>query len=60
MLTVNSFAKLNGVKSESLTDSKDLIALSINGLKMTSVRCPLNVNELKCLHNVNPYMGYTI
>ncbi len=38
MLTVDSFSKLNGVKSQSLTASKDLTALSINGLKMTSVR----------------------
>ncbi len=25
------------------------LSQSVNGLKITSVRCPLNVNELKCL-----------
>jgi hypothetical protein len=49
MLTINSFLKLNGVKSKPLTAGKNLTALSVNDLKMTSVRCPLNVNELKCL-----------
>jgi hypothetical protein len=48
-LNVNSFSKLNGVKSKPLTAGKNLTMLSVNGLKMTSVRCPLNVNESKCL-----------
>jgi hypothetical protein len=28
-----------------------------NGLKMTSVHCPLNDNELKCLKNVETLTG---
>jgi hypothetical protein len=53
MLTVNSFSKFNGVKCYPLTAGKSLMPLSINGLKMTSVHCPLNVNDRKCLYNVN-------
>ncbi len=49
MLTLNSFSKINGVKSCILTAGKNLTALIVNGLKITSVCCPLNVNELKCL-----------
>ncbi len=45
MLTVNRFSKLNGVESKPLTAGKNLM---VNGLNMTSVRCPLNFNELKC------------
>jgi hypothetical protein len=46
---VNSFSKLNGVKSLAVIAGKDLTALSVNGLKMTLVPCQLNVNEVKCL-----------
>jgi hypothetical protein len=37
-------SKFNCVKRELLTASQNLTALSVNGLKITSVRCPLNVN----------------
>jgi hypothetical protein len=47
--TVNSFSKFNCAESYPLTAGKNLTALSVNGLKMTQVRRPLNVNELKCL-----------
>jgi hypothetical protein len=49
MAFLTAFKNLNGVKGELLTGGKNLTALSINGLKITSVRCPLNVNKLKCL-----------
>jgi hypothetical protein len=48
-VNINSFSNFNGVKSKPLTAGVNLTALSVNGLKMTSVRCPLNVNDLKCL-----------
>jgi hypothetical protein len=38
--------------SEQLPAGKNVTALSDNGLKMTSVHCPLNVNKLKCLSTV--------
>jgi hypothetical protein len=36
---------------DTLTAGKNLTALSVNGLKITSLHCPLNVNKLKCLQN---------
>jgi hypothetical protein len=53
MLTVNSFLKFNGVNCEPFTAGTNLMVFSFNGLKMTSVRCPLDVNKLKCRQNVN-------
>jgi hypothetical protein len=41
--------KTNGVISQQLTAGKNLTALSVNGIKLTSVRCPLNVNKFKSL-----------
>jgi hypothetical protein len=41
--------KPNGVISQQLTAGKNLTALSVNGIKLTSVRCPLNVNKFKSL-----------
>jgi hypothetical protein len=38
MLTVNGFSKFNGVKRYLLTAGKNLMALGVNGLKITSVR----------------------
>jgi hypothetical protein len=49
MLTMNSFSKLNGVKSKAMTAGKNLTALSVNILKMTSVRCQSNLNVFKTL-----------
>ncbi len=40
-----------------ITAGKNLRASSVSGLKMTSVRCPINGNKLKCLYNVNKLMG---
>jgi hypothetical protein len=48
-LAVNSFSKFNGVKLNRQQLVKNFSPLSVNGLKITSVRCPLNVNELKFL-----------
>ncbi len=41
--------KLNSVKRYLLTDCTNLTSLSINGLKITQVRCLLNVHKLKYL-----------
>jgi hypothetical protein len=49
MLIINSFLKFNGVEHQQLTAGKNLMSISVNGLKMTSVRCPLMVNKFKYL-----------
>ncbi len=43
---------INCVKCKPLTAGKNVMALSVNGMKMTSVRCPLNINKIKCHLNV--------
>jgi hypothetical protein len=43
MLFVKSFSKFSGVKRQPLTAGKNVMALSVNGLKMTSVRCSLKI-----------------
>jgi hypothetical protein len=48
-VNLNSFSKFNWVKSYPLTAVKNLTALSVDGLKMTSVHFPLNIYKLKCL-----------
>ncbi len=40
------------MKKTGVQKSHETVPLSVNGLKMTSVRCPLNVNELKGIKNV--------
>jgi hypothetical protein len=47
-MRLSTFSALSRDLEQVLTAGKDLMMLSVNGLKITSVHCLLNVKELKC------------